>query len=347
MRWLKGFLWTAGALALLLGLAFWMRPLDIFNDFTYLQEAFSGVHNQWAWVDGYRMHYEVEGPAAGPPVVLVHGLGGRAEDWRALAPYLAKAGYRVYMPDLIGYGRSDQPSNFSYSIHDEAALVVAFFSAVGVKQADLGGWSMGGWIVQTIAATHPERIKRLLIFDSAGLYVRPTWDTRLFTPTSVAQLRELDALLMPHPPRIPEFVASDILRVSRQSGWVVQRAMAQMLTGQDVTDNLLPHLRMPVLIEWGSADRIIPLDQGQKMHSLIPKSHLDVYAGCGHLAPLQCAGEMGPNVVRFLQTTPAATAPQTTLTPIKTAPHGPQRPRAEAASLESARAASDTVGAQN
>ena len=72
------------------------------------------------------------------------GLGGRAEDWRSLAPYLAKAGYRVYMPDLPGYGRSEKPADFSYSVPDEAAVVVGFMDALGLKQVDLGGWSMGG-----------------------------------------------------------------------------------------------------------------------------------------------------------------------------------------------------------
>ena len=346
MRWLRGFLWTAGALVLLLGLAFWMRPLDLYDDFTYLQEAFTGVHSQWAWVDDYRMHYEVEGPAAGPAVVLVHGLGGRAEDWRTLAPYLAKAGYRVYMPDLIGYGRSDRPRDFSYSIRGEAGLVVAFFNAVGLRQVDLGGWSMGGWIVQIVAARHPERIRRLLIFDSAGLYVQPTWDTRLFTPASVAQLNQLDALLMPNPPRIPGFIAADILRGSRQNGWVITRAMAQMLTGTDATDAILPRLRMPVLIEWGAADRIIPVAQAEKMHRLIPQSHLDVYAGCGHLAPLQCAGEMGPQVVRFLQAAPAV-APAPPLAPARTGAIEPQHWHAESVSRAAEHSAANAMGARN
>ena len=102
-------------------------------------------------VDGYRVHYNADGPEDGPVVVLVHGLGGRAEDWRNLAPYLAKAGYRVYMPDLLGYGRSEKPADFSYSVHDEAAVVVGFMDALGLKQVDLGGWSMGGWIVQVVA----------------------------------------------------------------------------------------------------------------------------------------------------------------------------------------------------
>lgn len=337
MRFVKGCLYAAGALILLIGIAFWMRPLDFFDDFTYLQEAFSGVQNRWAWVDGHRMHYEVEGPANGSPVVLVHGLGGRAEDWRALAPYFAKAGYRVYMPDLVGYGRSEQPRNFSYSIRDEAALVVDFVNTLGLKQVDLGGWSMGGWIVQVAAAEHPENVKRLMLFDSAGLYEMPSWNTNLFTPTTPAQLNQLDALLMPHPPHLPGFVADDILRVSKESGWVVSRAMAQMLTGRDVTDNLLPHLRMPVLILWGSEDRIIPLDQGEKIHRLIPQSQLDVFGGCGHLAPLQCTAEMGPKVIAFLENTAPTSLPP--LTPVMAKP-APSKAlvRAETATYEAPKA---------
>ncbi len=152
-------------------------------------------------VEGHRVHYLAEGPANGPVVVLVHGLGGSAEDWRNLAPYLAKAGFRVYMPDLLGYGRSDRPADFSYSVRDEAAVVVGFMDALGLKQVDLGGWSMGGWIAEIVAAEHPERVSRLMLFDAAGLYVKPDWDTDLFTPTTPAELDELDALLTPHPRR--------------------------------------------------------------------------------------------------------------------------------------------------
>lgn len=338
---LKASVIAAGALFVLLGVAFWLRPLDFFDDFTYLQEAIVGVQNRWTWVDGQRMHYEVLGPSDGSPVVLVHGLGGRAEDWRALAPYFAKAGYRVYMPDLIGYGRSSQPVNFSYSIRDEAAAVVGFLNNMHLKQVDLGGWSMGGWVVQVLAARNPQRVKRLMLFDSAGLYEMPAWNTNLFTPTTPAQLNELDALLMPNPPHIPSFVATDILRVSRQSGWVVSRAMAQMLTGADVTDNLLPQLKMPVLILWGTQDRIIPVDQALKIHRLIPQSKLDLFPTCGHLAPLQCTAEMGPKVVHFLETTPTILPFRSVATTkVKPAPRKPANGQAETAALSPARVTS-------
>jgi pimeloyl-ACP methyl ester carboxylesterase len=81
----------------------------------------------------------------------------------------------------------------------------------------------------------------------------------------------------------------------------MRRAIDTMLTAEDVTDKLLPELKMPVLIEWGELDRITPATEGRTIHQLIPQSQLNVIAGCGHLAPLECAGQIGPQVVAFVQ----------------------------------------------
>ncbi len=278
---------------------FWLRPVSYFNGMMYAHEFLSGFQSRSVTVDGYRVHYNAEGPADGPVVVLVHGLGGRGDDWRDLAPYLANAGFRVYMPDLAGYGLSERPAGFSYSVHDEAEIVVGFMDALGLKQVDLGGWSMGGAIVQHIAFRHPERARRLILFDAAGIKETPKWDVRLFTPDNTEQLAQLDALLMPVSPDVPGFIARDIVRLSRKNAWVVRRALDSMMTGQDATDKLLPQLKMPVLIVWGEKDRITPLSQAQTMHSLVPQSQLDVIPGCGHLAPRQCAAKIGPDVVQF------------------------------------------------
>jgi len=304
MRWVKRALLVvlaAIALAIIAIIGFYFRPVSYFNARTYLQEHFVGFENHSVKVDGYRMHYLAMGPASGPAVILVHGLGGHAEDWWNVAPVLAQAGFRVYMPDLIGFGRSQQAADFSYSVHDQAAVLLAFMDTLGIKQANLGGWSMGGWIVQLIASGHPERVGKLILIDSVGLNIKPAWDTGLFTPTSPQQLDELDALLMPDPPVIPAFIVRDILRISRRNAWVIKRALATMKTGQDVTDNLLPRLKMPVLIIWGSLDQIAPVDQAQTMHKLIPQSQLDVIPGCGHMVPLQCGAEMDSRVLLFVQ----------------------------------------------
>jgi pimeloyl-ACP methyl ester carboxylesterase len=299
-KWLRA-IGVLAVVALVCGMAFVLRPVSFFNGSMYLEEELSGVENHSIVVDGLRMHYLAEGPASGPLVVMVHGLGGRAEDWRLLVPYLSKAGFRVYLPDLPGYGRSERPRDFSYSVRDEAAVVVGFIKALGLRQVDLGGWSMGGWIVQIVASEHPEVVRHLIVIDSAGLYVRPDWDTNLFMPKTAAQLDQLEALLMPQPSPIPGFVARDILRNSRDHAWVIRRALDTMLTGNDATDRLLPQLKMPVLFLWGAEDRITPLELGYRMHNLVPQSELDVYKGCGHLAPEQCTGEMGPRLVEFLK----------------------------------------------
>jgi pimeloyl-ACP methyl ester carboxylesterase len=304
MKRMKTLRWIAGlpaALAMVAGVGFWLRPVSYFNEAMVLRECLSGASSRSVEVAGHRVHYVAEGPAGGPVVVLVHGLGGHAEDWRNLAPYFVQAGYRVYMPDLLGYGRSEQPADFSYSVHDEAEVVTGFLDALGLKQVELGGWSMGGGIVQHVAAGYPERVRRLMLIDSVGISEKPAWDTRLFTPTTPAELDQLDALLMPNPPRVPGFVARDILRISRRNAWVIHRAMAAMLTGRDATDALLPRLKMPVLIVWDAEDRITPLSLGEKMHQLAPQSQLEIISGCGHMAPVLCAPQIGPRVVEFVK----------------------------------------------
>ena len=237
---------------------FWARPVSVFRVFNEAQMYLEGGRNHFTVVNGYRIHYYTLGPESGSPVVLVHGLGGRAEDWEKLAPYLRKAGYRVYLPDLPGF-------------------------------------------VQLVAAKNPDRVQRLMLFDSAGLYLRPEWDTKLFTPISPAEIEKLDNLLMPHPPTLPDFVARDIVRVSQEHAWVMHRSLDTMLQGRETTDALLPRLTMPVLIVWGEADQITPLGEGEKIHKLIPQSQFEVVKGCGHLAPNECAKEIGPAVVRFLE----------------------------------------------
>jgi pimeloyl-ACP methyl ester carboxylesterase len=304
MKLARKFAWVIAvvlALVVAVFIGFYERPVDYFDGFLDLQMHLSGAHSRMVTVNGIHIHYWVRGPQDGPPVVLVHGLGGRSEDWHNLAPYIVAAGFRVYMPDLPGYGGSGKPKDFSYSIADEANAVVGFMDAVDLKQVDLGGHSMGGWIVQRVAFDHPDRIKKLMLFDSAGLADRPTWNTALFTPTTPREVDQLYALLTPNPPQAPAFIARDILRISRRDAWIIHRAMDAMLSGQAVTDTELPQLKMPVLIVWGSEDHIVPVADGEKMHQLIPQSQLDVVQGCGHLAPVQCTGQIGPVVDAFLK----------------------------------------------
>src|SRR5579863_5880003 len=179
LRVFLGFVSVLAGLAIAGGVAFWLRPVELARDLLYMRLSLNGVESRSIVVGGHRMHYDASGPASGSAVVLVHGLGGHAEDWANLAPLLARAGFRVYMPDLPGYGRSEQPADFSYSVPDEAAAIVGFLDAMGLKRVDLGGWSIGGWIVELIASQHADRVDRLMLFDAAGLSEKPQWNTAL------------------------------------------------------------------------------------------------------------------------------------------------------------------------
>jgi len=304
MVWRKR-LWIPGVFLLLvaaLGTAFYLRPVGFFNAQVDFQMRAQGIESRWVKVAGYKVHYIALGPENGSPVVLVHGLGGHVEDWRNLMPYFAGAGFRVYALDLPGYGKSEQPKDFSYSVADEANVVVGFLDALGLRQVDLGGHSMGGWIVQLVAYHHPERVRRLMIFDSVGLDEKPTWDTKLFTPVNADELWQLELLLYPNPPRSPEFITKDILRISAKNAWVIKKALAAMLSeADDVTDEKLPQLKMPVLFVWGDLDKTTPLSLGEKMHALVPQSKLEIAKGCGHMAPVMCADQIGPVLQGFLR----------------------------------------------
>jgi len=280
--------------------AFWLRPLAFLSVHSDLTLRISGVESRYVLVDGMRIHYDIEGPARGSPLLLVHGLGGHAEDWQNLALLLTKAGYLVYMPDLVGFGRSDKPQDFSYSVPDQARVLADFLASLHVGKADVAGWSMGGWVVERMASEHPERVQKLVLIDSAGLNVAPTWNTNLFAPTTLAEFAELQALLSPRPRQIPNFIARDAVRRSKNNAWITHRALGSMLSGQYTSDTSLPQLRMPVLIVWGAQDKIFPLAQGEKAHELVPQSEMKVVPGCGHLVVTECTTEVAGPLVNFL-----------------------------------------------
>jgi pimeloyl-ACP methyl ester carboxylesterase len=280
------------------------RPLTVLWTVTQTRLLFEGIHSGYTDIPfagnpHVRIHYYAGG--SGAPIVLVHGLGGRAEDWANLMPQLVRDHHRVYALDLPGYGRSDWPRNAAYSIPELSAAVEAFMDNRHLARTDLAGWSMGGWLAMRVALDQPQRIRRLVIFDSAGTRFSLTWDTSLFEPDTAAKLAELDNLLMAGPaPHVPSFVQRDIFRFVKKHGWVVKRNMDSMLTGADLLDVKLSALKMPMLIVWGKQDHLIPVSAGAQMHRAVPQSEFVVVDACGHLAPGQCAGQVGPVFKGFL-----------------------------------------------
>jgi pimeloyl-ACP methyl ester carboxylesterase len=202
---------------------------------------------------------------------------------------------------LPGYGRSQWPKDAQYTIPELTGAVEAFMDNMQLRESDLGGWSMGGWIALRVALDEPQRIRRLMVFDSAGLRFDLKWDTSLFEPNTAEKLRALNNLLMPTPPpEVPGFIARGIFRYVAQHGWVVRRNMDSMLTERSLLDGKLGLLKMPMLIVWGKQDHLIPVSVGEAMHREAPQSELEVFDGCGHLLPEMCASRVAPVVEGFL-----------------------------------------------
>jgi pimeloyl-ACP methyl ester carboxylesterase len=293
-------------LVLVAGGVFYLHPLWVTDQQIRLRLWQEGVRSEYAVVDGYRMHYFEALPpkgAPGTPLLLVHGLGARGEDWGAMIPALAAQGFHVYAPDLLGYGRSARP-DVSYSISMEETVVVQFMQAMHLARADVGGWSMGGWVVMKLALDHPAMVDRLMVYDSAGVYFPATFGPDLFTPKDTDGVRKLMAMLTPKPVELPEFAARAALRRLEKNAWVLQRSTAAMMNGRDLLDFRLYRLSQPMLIVWGAKDTLIPLASGEAMHRMVPQSVLAVVEGCGHLAPAECSKPVVESTVEFLKAEP-------------------------------------------
>ncbi len=102
----------------------------------------------------------------GPAVVIVHGVGGHKEDWEGVATALAKT-HRVYALDMLGFGGSSKNGD-DLSMPVQADAIEALLDHHHIRHADLVGNSVGGWVAATMAASYPERVRRLVLIDAAG-----------------------------------------------------------------------------------------------------------------------------------------------------------------------------------
>jgi pimeloyl-ACP methyl ester carboxylesterase len=286
----------AGIFCGLVAIFLW-RPTAVVTSLgrTYLWTK--GVRTHDAQINGRRIHFMVGG--TGRPVVLVHGLGGRSDDWATVMPGLMTGGCTVYALDLLGFGASDKP-DVDYSIALEAETVKQFLDQQNLEKVDLVGWSMGGWVALKLSADHPERIRTLTLIDSAG-FIFNAPDPSVLRPKTRLQLEQMAALFSPKAGSIPSFYARDILRVMAGQDWIVGRALESMYSRRDLMDGKVGRVTMPVLLLWGSKDVLTPLAAGYEMHRQMEHSTLSVIEGCGHVAVIECRDRSVPMIVSFLR----------------------------------------------
>lgn len=116
-------------------------------------------------VNDLQIHVEVEG--SGPPLVVLHGFTGSAENWQPFFSSWSRQ-YRVIAPDLIGHGRTAAPADACRYTMDKAADDLAeLLNQLDVQAAHVIGYSMGGRLALTFAVRHPDRINALMLESSS------------------------------------------------------------------------------------------------------------------------------------------------------------------------------------
>ena len=237
---------------------------------------------------------------SGPALVLIHGIGGDADDWAFCLQSLSSS-HRVVALDMLGFGRSDKPF-MAYCIEVFVEVLEAFLRKLHIERATLIGGSLGGWIAAAYALRFPEAVDKLILVDSAGVWGNtPELPIDLHVSTR-RHMREIFELLF-----YDKTLATDLLidlayeqHLERGDGYTIHRMLQNLRDGREFLDEKIAALTTPTLILWGEQDRLIPVETGRLMHQLIRKSKLQVIPQCGHLPALEKPEEFVRCVQEFL-----------------------------------------------
>lgn len=228
---------------------------------------------------GHQLDYEVHG-SGGTVLVYLHGLLMNADFNRAIAERLAEEGNTVVLLDLLGHGRSDQPTHASeYRMDTYAEQVIALLDHLGVEQAVIGGLSLGANVSLFVAANHPERVRGLVIEMPVMEWAVPA-----------AALMFVPMLLGAHYARgVLELTSAIVSKVPRTSIGVIDGALGSASTRPDVISAILHGVLVgPVVPTWEQRcaitapalvishryDPIHPFDDADNLVSQLPAARL-------------------------------------------------------------------------
>ncbi len=254
-------------------------------------EGFEERELEWR---GARLRYAVGGD--GSPLVLVHGLGGTIENWRALAPRLA-ARHRVVVPDLPGHGRSGLLPE-ARDVDALAEAVLAQIDAEKIRGAVWVGHSLGGLVALRAAALRPETARGLVLAASAGIGTTSRAAKVTLAVLGAARPGKLIA------PRRQAWARSRLGRWAAFGWWGVAdpdgldpelaeaflvgpahhadtRQAGRALLATDPRTEL-DRVTCPCLCLWGASDNWVRLEDGMEYARRL-RVPLRTIAGCGHL----------------------------------------------------------------
>jgi pimeloyl-ACP methyl ester carboxylesterase len=255
---------------------------------------------------------------AGPPLVMLHGAGDSAFDWRWVLPALAVT-HRVYAPDLPGTGGTARPAA-DYSSAFFERFVAGFLDALDIERAVMVGNSIGGLVALRSAFSEPSRVAALVLADSAGLgravnpvltsvnvpglgeAAIPLWRTRV---GAYQRAWGRTALLFARPGGVPREWLADQCRLALSPGFLeahlaTLRAQVGPVGQREVLVERLPHLEVPTLVVWGARDRVFPKSQAQVATARLRGGSLEIIPDCGHLPHVERSELFVAALERFL-----------------------------------------------
>ncbi len=233
-------------------------------------------------------------------VVILEGWGTCIRTYDVIANELSKK-YRVIVPDLPGFGKSDEPGE-PWDVSKYADFIVKFLCAVGAKDVIFVGHSFGGRIIIKLAAQkNPQiNIKKIVLIDSAGIVPHKTFlqKVKIKKYKIIKKLADLKILQF--------FYGTIIDEWKKNQGSADYRAASPIMKGclvkavnEDLTEEL-SEIFSETLLVWGEKDTATPLSDGIKMKEKIPSSTLHIVKEAGHYPFLTNTEEVLRTINSFL-----------------------------------------------
>jgi 2-hydroxymuconate-semialdehyde hydrolase len=257
---------------------------------------------------GIEVNYHDHG--SGFPVLLIHGSGPGVSafaNWRLVMPELSKQ-RRVIAPDMVGFGFTERPSGYDYTMQNWVKQAIDLLDALGLEQVDLVGNSFGGALSLALTIHHPERVRRLVLMGAAGVSfpITPALDAVWGYEPSFENMRRIMDVFAYDRGLVNDDLARLRYEASAREG--VQESYAQMFPAprQRWVEALasreedIAKINKETLIVHGRDDLVIPLQNSIRLSQLISRSQLHVYGRCGHWTQIEHSARFAQLVSNFL-----------------------------------------------
>ncbi|MCU0652844.1 MAG: alpha/beta hydrolase, partial [Candidatus Pacebacteria bacterium] len=249
---------------------------------------------------GYRAFGSFPEALEGRSILVLHGWGVGSRSWVEFGELMAKAGYRVIVPDLPGFGQSQEPKTPWY-FDDYIRFVEQFCAAMKLDKFYLIGHSFGGALACKFAATHPEMVEKLVLCDAAIIRKeRLDWRQQYAKKMAAFKHRLLE---LPFAGGIYPLAKKILYKfVGSRDYELASPVMKETFKMVLATDTLeyARKLAVPTLVVWGDQDKSTPVEDAYELNKEIPGSVLWIIPGAGHKVHRTHAHQLAEAVNRFL-----------------------------------------------